>query len=165
MDVFTISTSKGRLTESEALEIELDVIPALQMPQKIATFKHNDLYLRKPLIEDLISCHLGIPTSDFVLDEPQDWIHGSFNLCLVLDIDSSHSARLPRTAVIRDPYRLENLNILTPISSMRSFDAKLLRTSGYKRTVHLFPHLVYLALAFQEGDRSKLSNMSQSFID
>ncbi|KAI5273016.1 hypothetical protein E4T47_03812 [Aureobasidium subglaciale] len=103
MDDFTISTSKGRLTESEALEIELDMIPALQMPQKIATFKHNDLYLRKPLIEDLISRHLGIPTSGFVLDEPQDWIHGSFNLCLVLDIDSSHRARLPRTAVTRIP--------------------------------------------------------------
>ncbi|KAI4723100.1 hypothetical protein E4T48_00793, partial [Aureobasidium sp. EXF-10727] len=54
-------------------------------------------------IRELISRHLRIPETDFVLHEPSDWIAGGFNICLPIDVDNRRHPQLPPGAVVRFP--------------------------------------------------------------
>jgi len=98
-----INTPNGRITETEALATDLDMIPVLQIEDENTNFRHDKLIARTSQIERVISRHLGIPTDDLALYPPSAWIEGSFNICLPIDIKHSHNARLPSRAVIRFP--------------------------------------------------------------
>lgn len=101
MSEIKIKTSKGWLTEEEALDSDMDMIPALSKMQETVNFQHA-LDLCRPQLEKLIHRHLGIPQSEFVLSQPSEWIWGGFNICLPIHISTRYS-KLPRRALIRFP--------------------------------------------------------------
>lgn len=115
MDTVTIDTRKGPVTEEEALENDLDMIPALCQLQHLFDFK-DLLHQRQPAIEEVISRHLGIPKSDFDISPEEEWISGSFNICLPVHINSASSARLqlPRRAMFRLPIPFNNGEPFSP---------------------------------------------------
>nr|POF12755.1 hypothetical protein CFP56_09907 [Quercus suber] len=102
MDDFTIAIPKGRLTVEQALDRDSDVIPVLANLEHTLDFQRQ-LDLRRSQIEKLIQRHLGIPQSGFVLSQPSEWIWGSFNICLPIDIISAYDKKLPRQVLIRFP--------------------------------------------------------------
>lgn len=103
MSGFRIPISKFRgLTEEEALDSDNDIIPKLSLIQNLVNFEH-ELDLRRSQIEKLIHRHLGIPQSDFELSQSEDWICGSFNICLPIYISRTPYSKLPQQALIRFP--------------------------------------------------------------
>lgn len=102
MDKLVVETRKGPLTEEDALDSELDIIPSLFELEHLFNFREY-LCQQRPQIEQLISRHLGIPTTRFTLTEEASWISGSFNICLPINIDKATTSRLPCRAMIRFP--------------------------------------------------------------
>ncbi|CAD0099970.1 unnamed protein product [Aureobasidium mustum] len=98
----SILTKHESLTEQDALDIELDVIPQLQRQRETDDFRRK-LQSSTSHIRELISRHLQIPESDFVLDSPSAWKEGSFNICLGFDINNDRHPHLPQRALIRFP--------------------------------------------------------------
>ncbi|KAH0371220.1 hypothetical protein KCU65_g1885, partial [Aureobasidium melanogenum] len=98
----SILTRHGFITEQEALEVELDVIPRLHRRRESDSFRQK-LQSSSSHIRDLISRHLQIPESEFVLDEPSAWIEGAFNICLGIELNKERYPHLPQTALIRFP--------------------------------------------------------------
>ncbi|CAD0112141.1 unnamed protein product, partial [Aureobasidium uvarum] len=98
----SILTPSGLITEDEALAIDLDVIPKLHIRRETDKFRQK-LHSRISDIRELISRHLQIPETDFVLYEPSTWIEGGFNVCLSIDINNNRHPHLPPGAVIRFP--------------------------------------------------------------
>ena len=101
MGEFTIATRKGQrgVTVEEALDDESDIIPALSTLQETTNFRQNILWPRRSQIKQLVSRHLGVPPSDFKLSPPDEWLTGSFNLCVI--INSINSSKLPRQVILR----------------------------------------------------------------
>jgi hypothetical protein len=101
---FAIRTTKWKeVTLEEALDDDWDMIPTITAFSKTQEYcrylerNHNQL-------ERIISRHLGIPSTDFVLLSQDHWVWGSFNICLPLDIKRTNRAsRLPRQAILRLP--------------------------------------------------------------
>jgi hypothetical protein len=103
MGEFTIAKRKGQrgVTVQEALDNDGDMIPALSTLQNTTDFRQNKLWPRRSQIKQLVSRHLGVPLSDFELSPPDEWLTGSFNVCVI--INSINSPKLPRQAIIRFP--------------------------------------------------------------
>jgi hypothetical protein len=68
---FTIPTSKGALTESQALDSDLDMIPKLYSASNVSNLKQK-LNMQRSQIEILVARHLGILRSKFTLDPPEE---------------------------------------------------------------------------------------------
>lgn len=102
MSDIVIETRKGPLTEAQALQSDMDMIPALCQLDPLFDFREH-LDSRRAQIEHLVSRHLGIPKDHVVLDDQRKWIAGSFNICLPVHIDNSRKPSLPRKAMIRFP--------------------------------------------------------------
>jgi len=104
MSNFTIATSKECFTKEEVLGSDLDMIPALSDLQNTVEFQQQ-LELQRAQIIELISRHLGVPQSDFVLSQPSEWIWGGFNICLPIHIHlgAARHHKLPERALIRFP--------------------------------------------------------------
>lgn len=98
----SILTHHGSVTEQEALDNDLDIIPKLHTQREADHFRQK-LQSYKSQICELISRHLQISESDFVLDEPSAWIEGGFNICLGFDINCDYRPNLPQRALIRFP--------------------------------------------------------------
>ncbi|KAG9676627.1 hypothetical protein KCV03_g2198, partial [Aureobasidium melanogenum] len=98
----SIPTQHGFITEQEALEIDLDVIPRLHRRREADGFRQK-LQSSTSHIRELISRHLRIAESDFVLDGPSAWIEGGFNICLGIEISNDRHPHLPKAAVICFP--------------------------------------------------------------
>ncbi|RMY57572.1 hypothetical protein D0863_12588 [Hortaea werneckii] len=91
------------MTEEQALDEDWDMIPTLTAYSKTQSFC-NSLEDYRPQLERLISRHLGIPPSEFVLLGQEHWVWGSFNICLPIDIKSTLVTQcLPRQAILRMP--------------------------------------------------------------
>lgn len=91
------------MTEEQALDEDWDMIPTLTAYSKTQTLS-NDLESHRPQLERLISRHLGVPTSEFVLLGQEHWVWGSFNICLPIDIKRTLlTTKLPRQAILRFP--------------------------------------------------------------
>lgn len=94
---------KGSVTLQEALEEDKDIVRELSYPEKRLDF-WVDLYERRFEIEQIVSRHLNIPRSAFRLGEVQEWIHGSFNACVLIHIaKTAQNVNVPPRAVIRFP--------------------------------------------------------------
>lgn len=93
---------KGRITQEDALDSDRDVIQQLSYPGKRFDF-YIYLYQHRPQIAAIVSRHLGIPESEFTLGDVKEWIHGSFNVCLPIHIETDRKRTLPRRAIIRLP--------------------------------------------------------------
>ncbi|RMZ85019.1 hypothetical protein DV738_g273, partial [Chaetothyriales sp. CBS 135597] len=100
MDERRVLTSRGYLTLEEALDTQSDVLPTLTSLQQTLAFR-RDLEVRRPQIEDLVSRHLNIASTKFVLSQPSDWIYGGFNICLPIEILDTLSGRVPQKALLR----------------------------------------------------------------
>lgn len=84
------------------METNLDVIPQLYRRREADGFRQK-LQSSTSHIRELVSRHLQLAESDFVLDEPSAWIEGGFNICIGIEICKGRNPRLPQTAVIRFP--------------------------------------------------------------
>lgn len=104
MSDFAIAVSKWKtVTEEQALDEDWDMIPTLTAYAKTQSFC-SDLESHRPQLERLISRHLGISTSEFVLLGREHWVWGSFNICLPIDIKCMlYTRTLPRQAILRFP--------------------------------------------------------------
>lgn len=78
------------------------MLPILYELQHLFDFREY-LFSHRRQIEQLVSRHLGISTAQFVLSEEAEWISGSFNNCLPINIDNARKYGLPRRAMIRCP--------------------------------------------------------------
>lgn len=97
-----IETRRGSVTLEEALDSDLDVLPSLYELHHLFDFREY-LCSQRSQIERLVSRHLGIPSSQFILSEEAEWISGSFNICLPINVSNSGRHGLPRRAMIRFP--------------------------------------------------------------
>ena len=102
---FSIQVSRfAKMTEEEALDNEWDMVPTLTHYPETLRFC-QDLERLPPQLVGLVSRHLGIPPSDFVLLDRSEWVWGSFNICLPLHIndddDAAARAKLPTQAILR----------------------------------------------------------------
>lgn len=78
---------RGEITYSAAKEKDANILHELgYREQKIRFFTH--LYRNRELIKTIVAHHLGLASIDacHVVDV-EDWIHGSFNVCIRVDID------------------------------------------------------------------------------
>jgi hypothetical protein len=100
---FTIPIQKGSLNEEQALDSDLDIRPKLSAVQNIAHFRHGILEPRRSDMQQLIARHLGLRESEFFLSDSSDWITGSFNMCIPVDINTRRKPELPVQAILRFP--------------------------------------------------------------
>jgi hypothetical protein len=98
----TIRITKWKeMTEEQALDKDWDQLPALTAFAKTQDFCQY-LDLHRADLEKLISRHLRISSTEFVLLDRQHWIWGSFNICLPIDIKCTRrNHTLPRQAMLR----------------------------------------------------------------
>ena len=100
---------RGEVTYSVAKEQDHNILHELgYRDQKIQYFTH--LYRNRKLIETTIARHLGLTSADTChLVDVEDWIDGSFNVCIRVDIDVDDRTRLSgKQLMIRFPlpYRI-----------------------------------------------------------
>ncbi|CAM1501698.1 Fc.00g036820.m01.CDS01 [Cosmosporella sp. VM-42] len=99
----TLPLLKGKISLDDALEEDVDIIRELSYPEKRDEF-WADLYEQLPHIAEVVSRHLNIRQSDFNLGEFEEWIHGSYNACIPIQIaERARGANIPRQAIIRFP--------------------------------------------------------------
>ncbi|KIM93093.1 hypothetical protein OIDMADRAFT_46378 [Oidiodendron maius Zn] len=86
--LFLAYTLKGKITYSEAADQEHNVLQQLTYWQKREDFI-TYLLQHAGEIEDVVSCYLRLNgTETCRLSHPKDWIHGSFNICLPVNVDN-----------------------------------------------------------------------------
>lgn len=77
---------RGEITYAAAKEQDANILHELgYRDQKIQFFTH--LSRNRELIKSLIAHHLGLTSADLCrVVDVEDWIHGSFNVCIRVDI-------------------------------------------------------------------------------
>ncbi|EEP78674.1 predicted protein [Uncinocarpus reesii 1704] len=96
----------GSITLSTALRKDDDYLLLLSYPKKRLEF-YLYLYQRRSTIKTIAARHLGLPEDGCRLGEVEEWIHGSFNLCIPVYIDDSIKFRARRVIIrIPLPYKL-----------------------------------------------------------
>ena len=76
----------GRITLTEALEAEDDILQQLSYPEKRLNF-FVYLYKHRQDIEAIVSYHLGVSDKTCRAGEFKEWIHGSFNVCIPIYVN------------------------------------------------------------------------------
>lgn len=76
----------GSITLSEALDEEVDIIEKLSYPEKRLDFCCH-LQSHANEIETIVSHHLRIPGDSCRASWVNEWIHGSFNVCIPIYVD------------------------------------------------------------------------------
>lgn len=100
---------RGEITYSEAKEKDANILHELgYSDQRVKFFTH--LYRSRKLIQAIVAHHLGLASAEgcHVVDV-EDWIHGSFNVCIRVDIDvDSQQQNSEKQLMIRFPlpYRI-----------------------------------------------------------
>ncbi|KAF2725697.1 hypothetical protein K431DRAFT_336174 [Polychaeton citri CBS 116435] len=102
MNAVTLPLLRGQISQEDALEADRDIIQQLSYPEKRIDF-YLYLYQHRSEIAQVLSRHLGIPTNDFRLGEVEEWLHGSFNVCLPIYIGTGRGPLLPRRVILRLP--------------------------------------------------------------
>jgi len=100
---------RGETTYASAKEKEANILHQLgYRDQKIRFFTH--LSRNRGLIRSLVTHHLGLASEDLChVVDVEDWIHGSFNVCIRADIlDPTGTVGVERQVMIRFPlpYRI-----------------------------------------------------------
>jgi len=90
----------GEITLSEALNKGCDILRDLSDYQRKFDFAWN-LHQHPSRTLDIVSRHLGIPTTDLEVCEVKEWVAGSFNYCIPIKIARSHHPALPERVIIR----------------------------------------------------------------
>lgn len=79
---------RGEITYAAAKEQDANILHQLgYWDQRVKYFTH--LCRSRKLIQKIVSHHLGLASADtcHVVDM-EDWIHGSFNVCIRVDVDA-----------------------------------------------------------------------------
>lgn len=100
MEDFAISTGWENFTKQQALDAEFDMIPKLTLVRDREVF-HQQLQSCRPEIERMVARHLSIRPDEVSLSESCDWITGSFNACIPVDINTHADRGLPPTIMMR----------------------------------------------------------------
>ena len=80
----TLPLLRGTTSIQSALEQEDDMLLELDYPEQRIDF-FVSLYSKRAFIVDIVSYHLGLAPSDTCwLGDVNEWIHGSFNVCIPL---------------------------------------------------------------------------------
>lgn len=91
---------RGSITLSHALRNDDNILLELSYPEKRLQF-YLSLYQRRNAIEALVAHYLRLPQEACKAAEVKEWIHGSFNVCIPVDIMTRrHPAR---KVIIRFP--------------------------------------------------------------
>lgn len=99
------------VTLSQALDDEHDILQALSFPEKRLDFA-CELFTRFDQIQSIVANHLCVPESACRMPAVQDWIHGSFNMCLPVIISGE---KIPqRKVMIRFPLPYKNGEAVFP---------------------------------------------------
>lgn len=92
---------RGEITYSYAERQDANILHELgYREQKIEFFSY--LYRNRVLIKKIVAHHLGLPENNCILADVEDWIDGSFNVCIRVDVE----ARLPVMIRFPLPYKL-----------------------------------------------------------
>ena len=98
---------RGEITYAVAKEQDANILHQLgYRDRKIRFFTH--LYRNRELIKAIVACHLGLGTAGVCsIVDVDEWIHGSFNVCIRVDIDEPEANRR-RQVMVRFPlpYRI-----------------------------------------------------------
>lgn len=101
---------RGSVTYSDVKERETNVLHELgYWDQQAKYFTH--LYRNRDSIKTIVAQHLGLDSADKCrVAEPEDWMPGSFNVCIPVDTDD-RGQRLGKKAMIRFPlpYRVGDI--------------------------------------------------------
>ncbi|KAJ5104890.1 hypothetical protein NUU61_002237 [Penicillium alfredii] len=102
---------RGEITYAAAKEQDSNILHELgYRDQKIRYFTH--LYRSRKLIQTIVAHHLGLASADTChIVDVEDWIHGSFNVCIRVDVDGQGQDPGKRLMIrFPLPYRIgENL--------------------------------------------------------
>lgn len=82
------------ITYSVAKEKDYNVLHELNYwNQRTQFFKH--IQSHQQLLQKIVAYHLGVSSGICHVAEPRQWVHGSFNVCISIDIDATarHSGR------------------------------------------------------------------------
>lgn len=93
---------RGEITYDSAKEKDANILHELgYREQKIRFFTH--LYRNRKLIESTAAHHLNFAAKSCRMVDVEDWIHGSFNVCIRIDVDSPRKQLMMRIPL---PYRI-----------------------------------------------------------
>lgn len=83
----------GDITYSAAKGCESNILHELgYWDQKTRYFNH--LYKNRELVQEIVVHHLNLPSADAcTIADPQEWRHGSFNLCIPIDVRGHAAAQ------------------------------------------------------------------------
>ena len=99
----TLPLLRGTTTLQSALEQEEDILLDLNYPDQRIDF-FVSLYLNREEIENIASFHLGLDSSDSCkTGEVNEWLHGSFNVCIPLYVNKPNEENPVKRALIRFP--------------------------------------------------------------
>lgn len=107
-----LQTLKGKITYSEAADQERNVIQELTYWRKKEDFI-NYLLQHTKEIEDIVSCYLRLQGNEKCNILPREfWIHGSFNICIPVDIENWRKRPEGPGVLIRFPlpYKVGDFN-------------------------------------------------------
>lgn len=144
MSGFAIPVSRWKsITEEEALDSDWDMIPTLTAFARTQEFC-NELEQNRSQLEKVISRHLGIPVSEIVLLGQEQWVWGSFNICLPIDIKlAKYTPTVPRQAILRLPLPFRCGEEYSPDNVEEKLRCEAARYIWLRRFVPLFQRLVY----------------------
>jgi hypothetical protein len=98
---------RGEITYAAAKEQDANILHQLgYREKKIRYFTH--LYRNRQQIKSIVAHHLGLSSADRCrIVDVEDWIHGSFNVCIRVDVDG-RGGYPGKQAMIRFPlpYRI-----------------------------------------------------------
>ncbi|KAJ5731710.1 uncharacterized protein N7483_006218 [Penicillium malachiteum] len=84
---------RGEITYEQALDSDNNMlIPLGYRDQKLEMYLYFNRHRKE--IKTAVAHHLGISVDRCHIAKIEDWIHGSFNVCLRIDVDSSNRNHL-----------------------------------------------------------------------
>lgn len=144
--MFTMPTTRRLLrqeiTYSAAKEEEVNILHQLEYYDQRTQFFDN-LNAKRDWIKAAVAHHLGLnsPAACHVT-ETEDWLHGSFNVCVPVTVDNG------KRVLVRFPLPYRVGEAFRPGNGMRRFDARQGHTLGFKRTAPWCRFHGYTALPY-----------------
>ncbi|KKK16642.1 hypothetical protein ARAM_000507 [Aspergillus rambellii] len=130
----------GQISLSTALVDDDNVLQELSYPDQRFEF-YVYLYQSRAVIESIVSYHMNLNKKQTChVGEVKEWMTGSFNVCIPVDIDGQDD-NAPKRVLIRFPLPYKVGEIQHPGNATRSFAARLQPLSGFGRTVLLYQYL------------------------
>ncbi|KAE8397162.1 hypothetical protein BDV37DRAFT_289659 [Aspergillus pseudonomiae] len=139
----------GQISFSTALADDDNVLQELSYPERRLEF-YIYLYQNRTVIESIVSYHMNLNKKQTCrVGEVKEWIAGSFNVCIPVDIDGQND-NAPKGLSLDFLYHTRSGRFNTQEMQTRSFAARLQPLSGFGRTVLLYQYLNYGVLRLRK---------------